>query len=166
MNESINMAVPKEPSNSMTEKESAEFDEGAPRRFDVDLLIAHPTMTPADITAAMGLDAHFSHRGGEQVRTPTGVLLEGRYFDTRWRHRIRYEVLDQWFSERITMLVNRLAPQKEFLALLRATGGHASIIVQFLGDGYFGDTVPSATLAKMADLQLDFGIEVFNVPQS
>ncbi len=40
------------------------------------------------------------------------------------------------------------------------------VIVQFLGDGYFSDNVPLGTLSKMAELQLDFGIECFSVPQS
>jgi len=63
-------------------------------------------------------------------------------------------------------LVNSLTPHKAFLHHLRTTGGSAEIIVQFLGDGYFGDSVPSRTLEMMTDLQLDFGIECFTVPQS
>lgn len=48
-----------------------------------------------------------------------------------------------------------------------APGEHsAGRIVQFLGDGYLGDNVPLQTLANMSELQLDFGIECFNVPQS
>jgi hypothetical protein len=57
-------------------------------------------------------------------------------------------------------------PHKAFLHRLRASGGTAEVIVQFLGDGCLGDSVPLQTLAKMADLQLDFGIECFVVPQS
>jgi hypothetical protein len=63
-------------------------------------------------------------------------------------------------------LVESLVPHKRFLHHVRDTGGTAEIIVQFLGEGYFGDSVPLATLARMTDLQLDFGIECFNVPQS
>ncbi len=40
------------------------------------------------------------------------------------------------------------------------------VIVQFLGDGYFSDNVLLGRLSKMAELQLDFGIECFSVPQS
>jgi hypothetical protein len=39
------------------------------------------------------------------------------------------------------------------------------LIVQFLGDGYLSDSLPLDTLKKMADLQLDFGIECFVTPQ-
>ena len=40
------------------------------------------------------------------------------------------------------------------------------VIVQFLGDGYFGDKVGRDTLAKLVELELDFGIECFSTPQS
>ena len=123
-------------------------------------------MAPADITAALGLEAHFAHRVGDQRKTPQGTLLEGQYQDTRWRHSIRYELTDQWFADKITTLVDSLVPHKAFFAGVRATGGDATVQIQFLGDGYLGDVVPLGVLAKMADLQLDFGIECFVVPQS
>ncbi|HXI99982.1 MAG TPA: DUF4279 domain-containing protein [Micropepsaceae bacterium] len=122
-----------------------DFDKGLPRRIDIELFIKHPTMTPADITAALGLDAQFAHRAGDQRKTPTRALLEGLYSDTRWRHSIRYELKNQWFAENITVLVDRLMNHKEFFSRLRTTGGEAMIIVQFLGDGYFGDNVPMDT---------------------
>jgi len=135
-------------------------------RLDVEILIVHPTMTPAEITAALGLEGHFAHRVGDQRKTPKGTLLQGQYADTRWRHCIRYELRDQWFADKIALLVDRLVPHKEFLRHVRATGGKASVIVQFLGDGYLSDEVLLETLSKMAELQMDFGIECYSVPQS
>jgi hypothetical protein len=64
------------------------------------------------------------------------------------------------------MLVDCLMPHKEFLHRVRATGGEATVILQFLGDGYFSDSVRLDTLSKMAELQLDFGIECYVEPQS
>jgi hypothetical protein len=40
------------------------------------------------------------------------------------------------------------------------------MVIQFLGDGYFGDKIPCTTLAKLVDLQLDLAIESFADPQS
>lgn len=150
----------------MSENEVADADEGPSRRVDVELVIVHPTMSPAEITAALGIEAHVAHRVGDLRKTPKGTPLEGQYRDTRWRHCIRHELTDQWFADKITALVNSLAPHKAFIHHLRATGGSAEIVVQFLGDGYLGDSVPSRTLATMIELQLDFGIECFTVPQS
>jgi hypothetical protein len=123
-------------------------------------------MTPAEITSALGLEAQFAHRGGDPRKTPKGTPLKGRYSVARWRHCIRYELKHQWFADKITALVDSLAPYKAFLHHVRATGGTAEIIVQFLGDGYLGDNVPLQTLGNMTELQLDFGIECFNFPQS
>jgi hypothetical protein len=123
-------------------------------------------MTPADISAALGLEAHRAHRVGDQRKTPRGAQLKGQYKDTRWRHSIRYEQENQWFADKVATLVDHLIPHKEFLHHVHSTGGRVTLIVQFLGDGYFGDNVPLDTLSKMAELQLDFGIECFSVPQS
>ncbi len=143
-----------------------DLDEGHPRRADVELFIIHPAMTPTEITAALGLEAHNAHQVDHPRKTPKGTPLEGQYPDTRWRHSIRYELSGQWFADKITLLVDRLAAHKAFFHHVRATGGTAEIIVQFLGDGYFGDNVPLETLAKMVELQLDLGIECFDVPQA
>jgi hypothetical protein len=58
-------------------------------------------------------------------------------------------------------LIDCIEPHKAFLKELRSTGGKACLIVQFLGDGYFGDEIPQAILARLVDLELDFGIECF-----
>lgn len=149
----------------MAEIIKVDFDE-QPRRVDVELLITHPTMDPADITAALGLEATFAFRAGDRRMSPRGVLLGGINRVTSWRHSVRHEIRGQHFSSKVTQLVNRLTPHGDFFADLRATNGRAVVIVQFLGDGYLGDNVPVDTLARMADLQLEFGIECFVVPQN
>lgn len=141
-------------------------EDGVERRFDVDLFIMHPSLEPAEITAALGLQARFQIRVGDPRKTPKGRPLPGNYPDTRWRHSVRYYVKDQWFAECVTKLVDRLTAHKDFFTDLRSTGGQASVIVQFLGDGYFGDQVPRETLGKLVELGLDLGIECFDVPQS
>lgn len=139
---------------------------GSRRRFDVELFVVRPTLDPADITAALGPEAHRERRVGEPRRAPKGTPLPGTYPDTRWRHSARHSVEDQWFADRLADLVDRLVAKKAFLAELKSTGGRASVIAQFLGDGYFGDEIPTETLAKLVELGLDLGIECFSVPQS
>jgi hypothetical protein len=46
-----------------------------------------------------------------------------------------------------------------------ATPPSAELHIQFLGDGYFGDSIPPSTLAKIVDLGLSLGIECFIEPQ-
>jgi hypothetical protein len=139
---------------------------GFDRRFLVELFIVHPTIAPSEITNALGVEAHFAHMVGEARRTPKGNTLPGRYPDTRWRHSIQYITADQWFVGEVEALVNGLEPHKAFLHHLLDTGGKATLIIQFLGDGYFGDSLPSPLLAKIVELRLRLGLEVFTVPQS
>src|SRR5687767_1516960 len=114
-------------------------EDNEPRRFDVELFVVHPTMDPADISARLGLEPTIAHPVDGKRRTPKGTVLTGRYRDTRWRHSIRHETRGQHFAGELAALLDRLSPHKTFLAELRATGGQAMLIVQFLGDdGYFG----------------------------
>jgi hypothetical protein len=150
----------------MTEQTVADVTGKISKRFDVELFIVHPSLDPAGITQALGMEGHFSNRVGDQRKTPKGTLLSGVYPDTRWRHCIRRAVTEHLFALEVVEFVSKLESHKEFFANVRATGGSASVIIQFLGDGYLADQIPSATLAKLAELGLDLGIECFIDPQS
>lgn len=133
----------------------------AARHFDVELFIIHPSLDPEDISRVLGLEAHFSHRVGEPRKTPAGTLLAGLHPDTRWRHSVRHTVTEQWFASAVVDFVGRLEPHAKFFASLRETGGSATVIIQFLGDGYFADSMPLTTLVKLSELGLSLGIECF-----
>jgi Domain of unknown function (DUF4279) len=131
------------------------------KRFHVELFIVHPTLSPTDISSALGLEAHSAHRVGDPRKTPKGTPLAGIYPDTRWRHCVECSVTGQWFAAEVTKLLDRLEPQKAFFANLKSTDGNASIIVQFFGDGYLSDAVPLSDLSRLVELGLEFGIECF-----
>jgi hypothetical protein len=135
--------------------------EGSLRRFHVELFIKHPALDPADISTALGLEAHFAQRVGDPRRTPKGTPLSGNYPDTRWRHRVECGAMDQWFAAEATSLLDRLEPHKAFFAELKSSGGSACLIIQFFNDGYLSDELPHACLAKLVELGLDLGIECF-----
>ncbi len=139
---------------------------GCERRLDVQLFIVHPTIDPADIEKTLGIIASHSHRRGDNRVTPKGNVLSGTYRDTRWRYSERYIICNQWFANKVETFLNTLKPHQEFLRNLVTTGGSATIIVGFLGDGYFGDEIPPATLTKIVELGLSLSIEVFTDPQT
>ncbi|MGK9165750.1 DUF4279 domain-containing protein [Inquilinus limosus] len=145
---------------------NVETEDDDPKRLDVELFIVHPTMDPVDITAALGLEPSHVHRVGDDRKTPKGTPLPGQYRDTRWRYGIRHDIRGQHFRHQVAALLDQLGSRKSFLAELRATGGEAMLIVQFLGDGYFGDVLPLSLMSRLIDLQLDLGLEVYTVPQS
>jgi hypothetical protein len=150
---------------ALTQQTVADSSEGAPRRFHVELFIVHPTFDPADISAALGLEANFAHRVGDRRKTPKGTLLAGQYPDTRWRYSVEYNATDQFYAAEVTRLVEQLGPHRAFFSNLKSTGGRASIIIQFI-DGYLADEIPRATLAKLVELDLALAIECFIVAQS
>jgi Domain of unknown function (DUF4279) len=145
----------------LTHSEESDSNENSLRRFDVELFIVHPTIDPMEISAALGLTPNFMNRVGDQRKTPKGALLPGKYKDTRWRHSRRYEVSAQWFVDKVIELIDYLEPHRAFLSKICSTGGGASIVIQFLGDGYFGDEIPRDVLARIVNLDLDIGIECF-----
>jgi len=122
--------------------------------------IEHPTLTPQEITAALGLAAQISHRVGAPRMTLKGTPLAGDYRDTRWRHSVEHTLHAQWFAKEVAALVERLKPHRAFLHELRATGGRAFLCLQFF-DGHFSDAMPRDLLAALVDLDLDLGIEIF-----
>ena len=150
----------------VTQQDTDFEDEGPAKRFHVELFIVHPTLDPAEISTALGLEAHFAQRVGDPRKTPKGTPLAGNYGDTRWRHCVERNTKDQWFAAEVTSLLDRLEPHKAFFANLRPTGGRASLIIQFLGDGYLSDEIPHAALVKLVELGLGLGIECFVDPQS
>jgi hypothetical protein len=151
---------------AVTERDWSDSEDGTLRRFDVELLIVHPAIDPADITVALGLEPVNARRAGDRRETPTGAPLPGNYPDTRWRHCVRYGVRNQLFADEFDTLVRRLEPHKAFLGHLRATGGRTCLIIQFLGDGCHGDTISADTLTTLVDMGLSLGIECFVDPQS
>jgi Domain of unknown function (DUF4279) len=136
-------------------------EEGMLRQFHVELFIVHPTLTPAEISAGLGLETHHTHRVGDPRRSPKGTLLTGNYRDTRWRYCVECNVTDQWYAAEVTKLLDRLEPHKAFLASLRSTGGTACILIQFFADAYLSDKISLPTLARLVDLGLDLAIESF-----
>ena len=134
---------------------------GTPRRIDVELFIVHPSFTPEQISAALGMEGHITQCVGKQRQNSRGTLLPGAYRDTRWRHSIRHVSSEQWFAAEIASFVEGLERHKAYFSKIRATGGEVSVIIQFFNDGYLGDEISVATLAKLADLGLPLGIECF-----
>jgi len=140
-------------------------DNASSRRFDVELFVVHPTLSSAEITRALTLLPSHSSSVGEKRRNPKGEL-PGVYRDTRWRYSQRFVVEDQWFHEHVAEFVDALVPHRTFLEQVRSSGGSTTLILQFLGDGYYGDNISRATLEAVNVLGLDFGIEVYADPQS
>ena len=128
------------------------------RRFYLQLSIVHPAIDPADITNGLELECRYRHRASAPRMTPKGTPLGGEYPDTRWRHSVLHAVNDQAFADKIEELMVHLESKKAFLKQLTVSGGRLSLIIEFIGDGYFSDEIPRRTLSKIVDLGLNLSI--------
>lgn len=129
-------------------------------RFFLVLFIVHPTLTPEEISKALGMEADIAHCVGAPRRTSKGTLLSGTNADTRWRHGTEYVIEIQWFASEVSRLIDKLQPHKAFFNDVKSAGGTASIVFQFM-DGFLADELSSETLARLGDLDLSLGIECF-----
>jgi hypothetical protein len=77
-----------------------------------------------------------------------------------WRSVLRREGRRRFFDD-VRELVERLHAHREFVRRLVSTGGRAELIVNLAGDVNIGATMKADTLRTLADLGIDFGIEVF-----
>lgn len=147
--------------------EEPDDDEGSEQRFTLALFIIHPDIDPTELTERIGLLPKYSGRAGDQRRTAQGAPLPSYYRDTRWRYVEAHSVTSQHFRRELETFIGRLQPHRALFHRLRETGGSLTLIISFLGDrGHFGDNLPVARLAELADLQIDLGIEVYTVPQN
>lgn len=135
-------------------------------RFFLDLFIVHPTLVPDQITRSLTMEPDVTHCVGAPRRTAKGTPLSGTYATTRWRRSTEYVVEDPGFASELSCLIGALVPHKAFFSELKANGGTASIINQFM-DGFLADELSSVMLARLLELDLSLGIECYaGLPKS
>jgi hypothetical protein len=140
--------------NHMAEEEDSEL------RYDVRLLIKHPHIDPARITHALGLDPNLSAIVGSGRKAPNGAVLPGVHKVSSWSHWFHVDGNRFFFSD-IVQMIDRLEPQKAFLAEMVDGGGSIDLIIHLPGDKNIGDTFPWRDMARLAELHINLGIEVF-----
>jgi hypothetical protein len=137
-----------------------ELDEDDPLRYSVRLLIRHPNIDPDRITKILGLSPQLSAMAGSERRTRTGDLLPGPHKDSVWSHWFRVEGNRLFFSD-VEKTIDKLQPHRALLAEIADSGGFIELIVSLPGDVNIGDSFPWRKMARLCDLHIDLGIEVF-----
>jgi len=128
-------------------------------RYDIDLLIKHPDISPDVITKALGLTPQYFWRRGEPRRTPDGADLGRIQKETMWRQTTQKK--GRAFFVGLRALLSRLQPKRDFLAQLVSGGGSMTLIVNLPGDVNMGDILEPRTLRLMSKPGLELGVEIF-----
>jgi hypothetical protein len=115
--------------------------------FSIRVLVTHPSMSVADLSAHMGEQPDHSREPLDGV----GAFW-ARTGETRGKREFFSEV-----SEVLTWLEGRRAEVERILA----TSGAIQVIVELPGDRNTGDTWEPSDMARAVELGVSLGVEVF-----
>src|SRR5262249_8789496 len=94
------------------------------------LRIRHPTLDPAEITAAFGLVPESVHRVGDARTSPSGAPLKGRWKDTYWSVGLGHgDAHENDLPTALAGVLEMLGPRLAFFERLRAEGGQAEFFI-------------------------------------
>jgi hypothetical protein len=129
-------------------------------RYEVRLLIRHPTIDPDRITNTLRLKPHLSAMVGSARTNSSGDVLPGLHKDSVWS--VDFGVgKNRRFLSDIAKLIEKLEPHKVFLHEIVNGGGSINLIVSLPGDVNIGDNFHGQDMARLCALRIDLGIEVF-----
>jgi hypothetical protein len=135
-------------------------EENSGLRYRIRLLIHHPHIDPDRITETLGLTPHFSAIAGSVRKAPNGAILPGPHRTSVWSHSFRVEGHRRFFSE-VLKMIDRLEPHKTLLHEIADSGGFMCLIVDLPGDVNLGSNFRWREMARLSDLHIDLGVEVF-----
>jgi hypothetical protein len=129
-------------------------------RYEIRLMVKHPSIDPASITDMLGLKPNVSGVAGSRRTTPAGKALPGVHEVSAWSHWFSVERNRRFFMD-VVKVIDRLEPHKDFLLKIVNDGGTIDLIVQLPGDVNIGDSLPWREIARLCALRINLGVEVF-----
>jgi len=132
--------------------------------FTVSLRIRHPTMDPAAISAALGIQPQHTWRAGELRCDPSGAELGGAHHDSYWMGRLMDEPQlssDSVSVERVILnTLHQLRRAQSFLEQLNAESGVAELLVSLYARDDFRLEFPSDSLTLLGRMHLGVALDV------
>lgn len=124
------------------------------------VLIKHPTENLEVFSRETGLTPSLCAQRGDQSIGRDGTQLSAVHPTSIWQH-TRLVAHSRRFSNGITSLLDALTPAAASIKALRAAGGSADFILELDGTRNIGDVIEAGELRRLAELGLDFGLEVY-----
>ena len=130
-------------------------------RSRISLRLRHPTMGPADISAALGMKPQFEWKVGEKRTTPNGEPLAGVNTVTYWcSEGIETEGLD--LADTLRSRLAALEACGRFLKDFVSTGGTIDYFISWFTNGLnTGATLDWELLRRLSALQIDLDLDVY-----
>jgi hypothetical protein len=130
--------------------------------FSISLLFRHPSVDPASVTAALGVQPTTQARVGDNVRPAVdGTPRRGTERESAWGVRAKFYEKEPDIGELVTAFLQPFVAHAAFMRDLAAGSTVATIDLEFPGQFHFGGALEPAVLHTIADMGLMLGIEVF-----
>lgn len=130
------------------------------KRYSLVLLIRHPTVDPATITAKLNLRPFVSWKAGDPRRTPTGKPISEPHGSSCWNYVFKYKSGAR-FSQEAESILRTLEPHKPLFQEIDKTGGTSELFLKLPGDVNIGDAFTWQLLQKFAGLRIGLSVETF-----
>ena len=136
--------------------------------YSICLRAWHPSIDPGTITSAFGMVPARTWRAGDARSTPKGTPLEGHYKETYWYSELvpneegASEVCG--LEDKLSHLSRSLSQVSEFIATLRADGGHAELFIALYGNRNFGFEISPQTIGALAAIGLALSFDIYPGP--
>jgi len=132
--------------------------------FTISLRIRHPTVDPAKITEALGIEPQHTWRAGDPRRDPAGEELDGDYRESYWMGRLM--AAPQLSSDKVSVEIvlkrtlDQLRRSQEFLDELNTDGAVAELQVSLFARENFRLELPAESLALLSRLRVAVALDV------
>jgi hypothetical protein len=136
-----------------------------PYRVDISLRVRHPSMDPAEISAALKLEPSRMWQAGDPRTTPKNTPLEGTWRDTYWVTDVfKDECPNSTLAAALSELVERFSLRKSFFVKIRDEGGRVEFYVSWDIDGNRGDEFDATLLTKLGELGVNLSLDIYPPP--
>lgn len=130
--------------------------------YSLSLRLRHPSMSPPDMSDALGLQPDRSWRAGEPRSTLKGAPLSGVNRESYWTALLGKGA---WppdsLVDAISAALDRLSGRRPFFHQIRSDGRSAEFFIGWFFDGQSGDVLPCGLMARAADLAIDLSFDVY-----
>ncbi|REJ97756.1 MAG: DUF4279 domain-containing protein [Planctomycetota bacterium] len=130
-------------------------------RFVASLHVQHPSIDPADVTAALKQEPNSVKRRGEKRRRPDGSLLTGNYDENHWSADLEI-VAGHDLPKFLHNLTD--AQMRHAMDLTRRiddTGGSVTVFIGVFADRLCDFEIPASTLRRLGNAGISVRLDYY-----
>jgi Domain of unknown function (DUF4279) len=124
--------------------------------------VSHPLLKADRISTELGLNPRYTWNVGERARNKKNEEIGPIRKDTYCSYDVDYGPDVSGIADEISRFLKDMEYHKDFLRQIAKTGGKLSFyLAWFISNRMSGEIFTSALIERMADLRIDFAIEIY-----